>query len=251
MSARIRWLGGAAVLAVVGGMALVSAQQPQTGGSKAEPAKGGEEAKAPAAEGKMRGESNQQFAQPALIEASYPLASAADRDKSAKLLQQVTVDLIALANLYKEAHWNLNGPLYLVLHEYYDEQADSYRLASDTFAERLLHLGKSVDGRFSTVVRTTSLPDFPAGYVTDTETLQLLIERVTVLQKEVYVGIKSLEDTDAPSSNKLQDLAYAVDKNLWQLRIHLTVPGGMGETLPYTDRQRNKTTLKPSARPGK
>jgi len=114
-----------------------------------------------------------------------------------------------------------------------------------------LHLGKSVDGRFSTVARTSSLPDFPAGYVTDIETLQLPIERVTVLQKEVYTGIKALEDTDAPTSNKLQDLAYAVDKNLWQLRIHLTVPGGMGDTLPYSDRQRNKATLKPAAKPAK
>jgi len=86
-------------------MALVSAQQPQTGGSKAEAA---EDTEVPAAEAKMKGESNQQ---PALIEASYPLASAADRDKSGKLLQQVTVDLIALANMYKRAHWNLNGPL--------------------------------------------------------------------------------------------------------------------------------------------
>ena len=226
-------------------MALVSAQQPQTGGSKAEAA---EDTEVPAAEAKMKGESNQQ---PALIEASYPLASAADRDKSGKLVQQVAVDLIALSNLYKQAHWNLNGPLYLVLHEYYDEQSTFYRAQSDTFAERLLHLGKSVDGRFSTVARTSSLPDFPAGYVTDTETLQLPIERVTVLQKEVYTGIKALEDTDAPTSNKLQDLAYAVDKNLWQLRIHLTVPGSMGDTLPYTDRQRNKATLKPAAKPAK
>ena len=34
-----------------------------------------------------------------------------------KALQQLTVDLLALHNMYKGAHWDLTGPLYLQLHE--------------------------------------------------------------------------------------------------------------------------------------
>ena len=183
------------------------------------------------------GESNEKLSQPKRIEDTYPLPSEAERTKSAKLLQQLTVDLLALFNQHKEAHWNVNGPLYLPLHEFYQEQADYYRKQADIFAERVLSLGYSVDGRYSTIARTSKIPDFPAGYVTDNESLKLLIDRVTVLQKEVYQDIRETNDSDPPTSNKLQDLAYDIDHNLWQLRIHLQKPGGQGEDLPYTAQQ--------------
>lgn len=182
-------------------------------------------------------ESNQRLPQPPRIEKSYPLADDDARKKSVKLLQQFTVDLLALFNLYKQAHWNLDGPLYLILHKFYQKKADYYREQADLFAERVLHLGFSVDGRYSTVAKTSGIPDFPAGFDTDNETLQLLIDRVTVFQKSVYAGIKATEQADAPTSNKLQDLAYEVDKNLWQLRVHVARPGSTGDALPYAPQQ--------------
>ena len=189
------------------------------------------------------GQSNEKLAQPKRIEDAYPLTSDEARTKSAKLMQQLTVDLLSLFNQHKEAHWNVNGPLYLPLHEFYQEQADFYRGAADIFAERALQLGYSVDGRYSTIAKTSAIPDFPAGYVTDNESIKLLLDRVTVLQKEIYQDIRETEESDPVTSNKLQDLAYGVDKNLWQLRIHLQKPGGTGEDLPYSNQQgrdRNK-----------
>ena len=183
------------------------------------------------------GQSNEKLSQPKRIEDAYPLTSDEARTKSAKLLQQLTVDLLSLFNQHKEAHWNVNGPLYLPLHEFYQEQADFYRGQADLFAERVLQLGYSVDGRYSTIAKTASIPDFPAGYVTDNESIKLLLDRVTVLQKEIYADIRETEDTDPVTSNKLQDLAYGVDKNLWQLRIHIQKPGGTGEDLPYSNQQ--------------
>lgn len=178
--------------------------------------------------------SNEKLSQPNLIEHSYPLEGDNERAKSVRVLQQLTVDLLAMDNIYKEAHWNLSGPLYLPLHEYYDQQASFYHKQADDFAERVLHLGYSVDGRYATIARTTTIPEFPAGYLTDNETLRLLVERVTVLQREIYKGIRETEQSDPPTSNRLQDLAYSVDKNLWQLRIHLQEPGGRGADLPWS-----------------
>lgn len=192
------------------------------------------------AKDKNNGESHQIFPQPKLIESSYPLASDDARKKTVKVCQQATVDLLSLFNLYKQAHWNLNGPLYLVPHHYYDEYAEYYREQADVFAERVLHRGDSVDGRYSTIAKTSKLADFPAGYDTGTETLRLLIERVTTFQEEVYANIKATENSDPPTSNNFQDLAYAVDKNLWQLRIHLAHPGGTGEALPYSAQQQRE-----------
>jgi starvation-inducible DNA-binding protein len=171
--------------------------------------------------------------QPGRVEYSYPLKGDEERRKSVKGLQQLTVDLLALHNMYKEAHWDLNGPLFLPLHEYYQRQADLYLQQADLFAERVLQLGESVDGRFSTIVRTTKLAEMPAGYLTDDHSIKLLLDRVTVLQKEIYELIGQTEESDPPTTNKLQDLAHAVDKDLWQLRAHVQKPSTRRGDLPW------------------
>ena len=125
----------------------------------------------------------------------------------------------------------------LDLDEYYQQQADFYLQQADTFAERVLHLGASVDGRYSTIAHTTKLAEMPEGYLTDDHSLKLLLDRVTVLQKEIYALIGETEDSDPPTSNKLQDLAYSVDKNLWQLWAHLQRPSSRRGDLPWVRQQ--------------
>jgi starvation-inducible DNA-binding protein len=186
-----------------------------------------------AKQSRTREDSKESISQPGRIEYSYPLKGDQERSKSVKVLQQLTVDLLALHNMYKEAHWDLTGPLYVPLHEYFQQQADFYLQQADLFAERVLHLGASVDGRFSTIARTTKLAELPDGYLTDDHSIKLLLDRVTVLQKEIYQLIGETEESDPPTSNKLQDLAYSVDKNLWQLRAHLQKPSSRRGDLPW------------------
>ena len=182
---------------------------------------------------RINGERSGFALQPGRIEYSYPLKGDQERSKSVKALQQLTVDLLALHNMYKEAHWDLTGPLYLPLHEYFQQQADFYLQQADLFAERVLHLGAYVDGRISTIARTTKLAELPDGYLTDDHSIKLLLDRVTVLQKEIYELIGEIGESDAPTGNKLQDLAYSVDKNLWQLRAHLQKPSSRRGDLPW------------------
>ena len=141
----------------------------------------------------MTGERSGFALQPGRVEYSYPLKGDQERSKSVKALQQLTVDLLALHNMYKEAHWDLTGPLYVPLHEYFQQQADFYLQQADLFAERVLHLGAAVDGRFSTIARTTKLAEMPDGYLTDDHSIKLLLDRVTVLQKEIYELIGETE----------------------------------------------------------
>jgi DNA-binding ferritin-like protein len=175
--------------------------------------------------------------QPGRVEDSYPLKSDEERRRSIKGLQQLTVDLLALHNMYKEAHWDLTGPLFLPLHEYYQRQADFYIQQADLFAERVLQLGASVDGRFTTIARTTKLAALPGGYLTDDHSIKLLLDRVTVLQEEIYELIGATEASDPPTSNRLQDLAHAVDKDLWQVRAHLQEPSSRRGDLPWSQHQ--------------
>ena len=207
-------------------------------GSDTASGKAGQQASSRAqANSNVNGKSNNIEPQPERIEDSRPLKNEADRQRTVAVVQQLMVDLLATFNNYKEAHWNLNGPLYLVLHEYYQGQADYYRMQADIFAERALHMGYSVDGRYVTIAKTSRIAPMAPGTLTDNETLHYNIDRVTVLQKEVYEDMDKVEKSDPTTANKLQDLAYAIDKNLWQLRVHLTKPGSTGENLPWSDKQ--------------
>ena len=180
--------------------------------------------------------------QPGRVEYSYPLKDDQERSKSVKVLQQLTVDLLALHNTYKVAHWDLTGPLYVPLHEYFQQQADFYLKQADLFAERVLHFGASVDGRISTIASTTRIAELPDGYLTDDHALKLLLDRVTVLQKEIYDLIGETGASDPPTANKLQDLAYSVDKNLWQLRAHLQKPSSRRGDLPWVRYQGSESS---------
>jgi DNA-binding ferritin-like protein len=186
---------------------------------------------------RTRAEGDKTILQPGRVEYSYPLKGDAERRKGIKGLQQLTVDLLALHNMYKEAHWDLTGPLFLPLHDYYQRQADFYLQQADLFAERVLQLGSCVDGRYSTIARTTKLAEMPEGYLTDDQSIKLLLDRVTLLQKEIYELIGETEDGDPPTSNKLQDLAHSVDKDLWQLRAHLQRPSSRRGDLPWVRQQ--------------
>jgi DNA-binding ferritin-like protein len=180
--------------------------------------------------------------QPGRVEYSYPLKGDQERGKSVKALQQLTVDLLALHSMYREAHWDLTGPLYVPLHEYFQQQADFYLLQADLFAERVLHMGAAVDGRFSTVASTTKLAELPDGYLTDDHAIKLMLDRVSVLQKEIYELIGETAESDPPTANKLQDLGYSVDKNLWQLRAHLQRPSSRRGDLPWSKQQGSESS---------
>jgi starvation-inducible DNA-binding protein len=186
---------------------------------------------------RKRAEGEKADLQPARVKYSYPLNGDEERRQSVQGLQQLTVDLLALHNMYKEAHWDLNGPLFLPLHEYYQRQADLYLQQADLFAERVLQLGSGVDGRISTIASKTKLAELPEGYLTDDHSLKLLLDRVSVLQKEIYELIGATEMSDPPTSNKLQDLAHSVDKDLWQLRAHLQQPSSRRGDLPWMRQQ--------------
>jgi hypothetical protein len=71
------------------------------------------------------------------------------------------------------------------------------------------------------------------GDINHDHSLKLLLDRVSVLQKEIYELIRETESSDPPTSNKLQELAYSVDKDLWQFRAHVERPSSRRGDVPW------------------
>ena len=135
--------------------------------------------------------------------------------------QATVVELLDLYHAAKQSHWNIRGPLFSQLHEKLQEYADTYLEQSDLLAERILQVGNPADGRPSVIVGTANLGEFPGGFLTDKQVLEIMTERITKVGQRVRKRIEHLGKIDEVTSNKLQDLSYELDKQIWQFRAHM------------------------------
>ncbi|TDN38412.1 DNA starvation/stationary phase protection protein [Hymenobacter sp. UV11] len=134
-------------------------------------------------------------------------------------LQATVVELLELFHDSKQSHWNLRGPIYLSLHEQLQENADEYRKYGDILAERVLQVGHPIDGRTSVIAATANLGGYPGGYLSDKQVLILMTERINTVAKRVRQRIEHMSKVDEVTSNQLQELSYALDKQVWKFRV--------------------------------
>ena len=80
-------------------------------------------------------------------------------------LQGALVDLVDLALVAKQIHWNVVGPRFRSVHLQLDEVVTVARTHSDTVAERSAALGVSPDGRAATVAVGSGIGVTPEGWV--------------------------------------------------------------------------------------
>ena len=134
-------------------------------------------------------------------------------------LQALVVELIELHHQAKQCHWNIRGPLYLLLHELLDDYDEAYLEYADKVAERLLQIGSQVDGRTETVAKNANLGSIPMGAISDKQVLDLMSDHVNIVAVRTRQRVATLSKIDEVSSNLLQDLSYKLDKQVWQLRV--------------------------------
>jgi|SRR5829696_926273 len=135
-------------------------------------------------------------------------------------LQDLLVDLSALAQQAKQLHWHVQGKDFRSVHLQIDEVVASARNYMDDVAERSVTLGVAVDGTPETVAKEHDLPPLPEAWVKDEEAVRLLADAVERVTRR---GRKVIEETeDEPVT---QDLAIQVvsglEKHLWMLRAQL------------------------------
>lgn len=141
-----------------------------------------------------------------------------NRDAATEVLQHSLVELIDLTLSTKQAHWNLNGPLFYSLHELLDEFVADYRKEADVVAERILAVGNTADGRPKIVSNTADLSTFPEGYISDYRVVDLLSQRLNTVGQRLRDRINRLDDVDLVSQDVLIEIERDIAKHLWMLR---------------------------------
>jgi starvation-inducible DNA-binding protein len=131
-------------------------------------------------------------------------------------LNQVLADSYALLALTHLAHWNVEGPGFFALHTAFQTQYEELFTAIDEIAERIRSLGAYAIGGLGKFAETAQMKEFVsplsqedyvlaliagneklvadasqardlAGQMNDPESQDLLIERITLHQKTVWM----------------------------------------------------------------
>lgn len=140
------------------------------------------------------------------------------RRRASQHLQMTLVDLLDLSLQMKQAHWNLRGTNFTAVHKLFDEFHASYGDVIDDIAERILALGYPADGRASTIERDSQLEAFPEGFVSDSEAVSLLADRVGVATTKIREQQEALGAVDPVSEDLLIGLLQNLEKQLWMLQ---------------------------------
>ena len=127
---------------------------------------------------------------PLIVNFHMPI-DAEDREVIAEL-QSMLVELIDLALIGKQAHWNVEGPHFRSLHLELDELVDTWRSLGDQVAEREVTLGA--------VIREVA-------------------DRVTQVAARARARIEVVAGHDPVSEDLLIAVAGTLEKQLWMLRV--------------------------------
>ncbi|MBO4238575.1 MULTISPECIES: Dps family protein [Pseudonocardia] len=143
-----------------------------------------------------------------------PLDSGAT-DITGRVLQETLVDLVDLSLVAKQAHWNLVGRQFRDIHLHLDELVDLAREHGDAVAERAAAIGVAPDGRARTVGRDTGLPEYPAGYVSDEDTVLTISATVDAAVDRLRPRIEQAGKADPLTEDLLIELGRALEEARW------------------------------------
>jgi starvation-inducible DNA-binding protein len=113
---------------------------------------------------------------PTAHEFHVPLGS--DERAVAGELQRMLVDLIDLALIGKQAHWNVEGAQFRSVHHELDELVDAWRTLGDEVAERAVTIGAAPDGQAETVAGSTEIEPLRPGVLGDQAVIDAMATRL-------------------------------------------------------------------------
>ncbi|GGV03543.1 Dps family protein [Actinomadura sp. LOL_016] len=133
-------------------------------------------------------------------------------------LQGALVDLIDLALVSKQAHWNLTGRNFKVVHEHLDEVVDLARQSQDDVAERAVAIGVNPDGRARTVADRSELPQLEAGYLADDKVVSAVTDVLAQIIGRFRERIAETDEPDPVTQDLLIGITHELEKQHWMFQ---------------------------------
>lgn len=143
------------------------------------------------------------------------------RAETIEVLNALLADLIDLHSQTKQAHWNVRGPHFIMLHELFDKVGGMVEPHIDPIAERIATLGGVALGTTRLAAKHSRLKEFPTDGKNGFGYLDALVERYAAVANAFRDGVKTTGDLgDAATSDLLTGPLRQLDLALWFLEAH-------------------------------
>ena len=144
------------------------------------------------------------------------------RQQLCLILNDRLADVIDLSLQAKQAHWNVKGPGFMALHEFFDELAALFPAQADEIAERIVALGGTAEGTVAAVGDRSHLPVYPLDITAGVDHLSALAAAVARFGKAVRQDIDRTDELgDADTADLFTGISRDLDKHLWFIEAHL------------------------------
>ncbi|MGP2439950.1 Dps family protein [Streptomyces sp. JW3] len=144
--------------------------------------------------------------------------SDADLKTVSEALQGALVDLVDLALVAKQIHWNVVGPRFRSVHLQLDEVVSTARAHSDTVAERAAALGVPPDGRAATVAVGSGIGVTPEGWVDDSTAVGAIVEALGAVIGRMRERIAATGAPDPVSQDLFIQVTADLEKQHWMFQ---------------------------------
>jgi starvation-inducible DNA-binding protein len=135
------------------------------------------------------------------------------RAKAVELLNGRLADCIDLQTQTKQAHWNVKGPNFIALHELFDQINEDVENYVDDIAERAVQLGGVAEGTARTVVKRSSLAEYPANAVDGRSHVEALSSALAAFGKAARKAIGEANELgDLDTADLFTEVSRGIDK---------------------------------------
>lgn len=141
----------------------------------------------------------------------------------AKQLALVLSDTYVLAVKTHGYHWNVMGPEFASLHEFFGKQYDALIAAADEIAERIRALGMMPDGSMDSFLQNTVIKEAGTKPMTAKAMLQDLLESHKLIHARLVEAEELADDIDdVVTQDMMVGRLAAHDKDMWMIRSHIS-----------------------------
>lgn len=139
------------------------------------------------------------------------------------LLGKLLADEYVLYTKTRNYHWNVVGPEFHTLHEFFEDQYNQLNKRVDDIAERIRTLGFNAIGTLAECLEHTRLEEHPGQYPPAADMLANLVTDHEAIIRQLRQDIKACEDEyhDVGTNDFLTDLLEQHEKMAWMLRAFL------------------------------
>jgi starvation-inducible DNA-binding protein len=144
-----------------------------------------------------------------------------------EILNARLCDEYTLYTKTRKYHWNVVGPRFSQLHEFFEEQYEIIEEMIDEIAERARQLGGKSFGTMEEFVRHSSIKEDPGEYPDANRMISILLKDhetiIQTLRKNAEVCDEEYEDMG--TNDFLLEGMQKHEKMAWMLRAHLEGKG--------------------------